>query len=117
MISQIQRGETTTVNQNYCDGNCKNLKFLFSHLLIIFNQQEVNQDDAQTSELLQEKHIAYVVNQGNDKNDFVSFTFNRLQLILIDLIFKGIHNDRVSTNEWHLLGHNMSRYSGPTGKA
>lgn len=34
--------------------------------------QEVKPEDAKTSELLFDKHVQYVANHGNDKNDFVS---------------------------------------------
>lgn len=35
--------------------------------------QEVCQDDSKPTELLFDKHVNYVANHGNDKNDFVSF--------------------------------------------
>lgn len=46
----------------------------------LFLKQEVNQDDTQASDLLFDKHVDYVVNHGNDKNDFVSFSFAFHQL-------------------------------------
>jgi hypothetical protein len=55
-------------------------------------------DEVQLTELLTDKHINYVANHGNDKNDFVRKIGNS-QLSLINLnshIFVGIYNDRVS---------------------
>lgn len=40
--------------------------------------QEVMKEDAHASDLLFDKHVDYVVNHGNDKNDFVSFAVRQL---------------------------------------
>lgn len=48
----------------------------------------MTQGDSKATELLLEKHVEYVVNHGNDKNDFVSRLVQLFQLILIDLILK-----------------------------
>lgn len=34
----------------------------------------MSQDDIRPTELLFDKHITYVANHGNDKNDFVNLT-------------------------------------------
>jgi hypothetical protein len=43
--------------------------------LVSFNPllQDVSNENPPTTDLLREKHISYVVNHGNDKNDFVSW--------------------------------------------
>lgn len=54
-----------------------NIKFF--EFTAMFNPQEVCQDEEKPSELLFDKHVEYVVNHGNDKNDFVSYlTFAQL---------------------------------------
>lgn len=80
----------------------------------------MSQDDNKPTDLLFDKHIEYVVNHGNDKNDFASVSLFRLQLTLINFNsfdFLGIHNDRVSANERHLLGHDVPGHHGSVGEA
>jgi len=38
--------------------------------------QEANQEDAKMTELLFDKHVKYVENHGNEKDDFVSSQFS-----------------------------------------
>lgn len=48
--------------------------------------QENGQREDKPTELLSDKHVSYVVNHGNDKNDFVSFAKNHLVIRKLKLI-------------------------------
>lgn len=65
--------------------------------------------------LLFDKHIEYIANHGNDKDDYVSIdcVVNEFNLDEFESISPGILHDRISSHVRHLLGHYRARFDGP----
>lgn len=71
--------------------------------------------------LLFEKHIEYIANHGNDKDDYVSIDcgdrtmLKEMKLIIVLIQPVGILHDGIPSHVWHILGNYRSRSVGSRG--
>lgn len=70
--------------------------------------------------LLFDKHIEYIANHGNDKDDYVcidcdDISIRKYEEISVLIYLAGILYDGVSSHVWHILGNHRSRSVGSRG--